>query len=199
MNRRSWDSASSHWSMSPQCASPQAATAEPSVPLPYRRNASPPHRGSPLLGSLHPRPSPRPPALRRTGPGHRTQPLCSHWHAFRCFQCAAVKRRRRREEGRGWFLRSCLVLEGRSQLLILRCKDEAPRGEVRDRLRNRNYYAFYPQTSQRRIYCAALFTLSLTSVRDIWRWRWMWIRSLLNMPLPAIAYWCPGQTSLLND
>lgn len=132
MNRRSWDSASSHWFVSLQCASPQAA-AQPNhqsrcCSLPVGK-ASPPHRGSPLLGVLLPHRPSHPPS---------PQDMCS------------VQQWRGGEAGgEGWFLCYCLVLKGRSQLLILRCKEKAPCREVRDRLRNRNYCVFYLRTLKR--------------------------------------------------
>lgn len=78
-----------------------------------------------------------------------------HTHTHRYLFHAAVKRKRRCMCVccSAWFLRSCLVLKGRSQLLILRCTEKAPCTEVRDRLRNRNYGVFYLQTFQRDFIC----------------------------------------------
>lgn len=168
MNRRSWDSASSHWLASLQCASPPARRTEKPSGSCCKREASP-HCGSPFLCS----------PLNRTGLDHNTHPLSaapSGGHGL----CEAVKRRRP-----GWgvegvgvgcrFLCYCLVLKGRSQLSILRLRGEkAPCREVRYPLRNRNYCAFYPLPGHT-FRCAFrpffYWCFSLVAVWGTWRWR----------------------------
>lgn len=134
MKRRFCDSASSYWLVSLQRASPLG---RPSVQLPR------------LLSSVD--------LLSSCVEDQHT-----HTHVRHAFY-AAVKRKRRcvhlRVCCRAWFLRSGWVLEGRSQLLILRCTEKAPCTEVRDRLRNRNDGVFYLQTSHR-YYICHVFPLS---------------------------------------
>ncbi len=92
--------------------------------------------------------------------GLRTHPLCKT-----CVLCGSEEEERRRgEEEEGGFLWHCLVLEGRSQLLILRCTEKAPRAEVSHRLRNRNYCVLSAD-SQTRFYSAASSSVSVVSVR----------------------------------
>lgn len=138
MNRRFGDSASSHWLLSPQCASPSG---RPSVSLLCwgKGISSSAWISSPRLPASASKP-PSPP----------------FWHALtaRSVFRAAAKRRRRCVGV--WFLCSCLVLKGRSQLLILRCKEKVPCREVRDRLRNW-IIVFYLQTFKRAFYSQALF------------------------------------------
>lgn len=130
MKRRLWDAASSDWPVSLQRASPPG---RPSVQLPRLLSSVD------LLSSCVEDQHTHARAHARTHVGH----------AF----YAAVKRKRRcvhlRACCRARFLHSGSVLEGRSQLLILRCTEKAPCTEVRDRLRNRNYGVFYPQTLHR--------------------------------------------------
>lgn len=73
-----------------------------------------------------------------TGPDWTIAPtLSAAFVGHLCFRCGSEPEEEVEEET-GGFLCYCLVLKGRSQLLILRCKEKAPCREVRYRLRNRN-------------------------------------------------------------
>lgn len=80
------------------------------------------------------------PHLQRLCPDHHHPALSAAFVGPPTVLRVAVRRRRRRRRRRLLCYR--LVLKGRSQLSILRCKEKTPCREVRYRLRNRNYCVF---------------------------------------------------------
>lgn len=95
LNRRSWDSASSHWFMSLQCASPQAAAQQSRQSAALTGGAgrhllAADLLSSPLLSS----------ALPCTGADleHHTRPLCSFGGQI-CFLCGSEEEEEEEETG----------------------------------------------------------------------------------------------------
>lgn len=166
MNRGSWDSASSHWFKSLQCASPQLRPPQSKKPsvcccCPYRGRKA--LLTADLLSSALP--------LQRTITWHHTRPLCS-FGGQTGFLCG-----RKEEETEGGISVLLFGPQGEEPVVDSTLQREtALHTEVRYRLRNTNYCVFYLLERQtfkrafRRIFC---YCWSWCPLKKTWRWRWM--------------------------